>query len=151
MIRVVLAAMVIAGPVLAADWRAGAGVDVPLRLDGLARQSVRWTDHGKARTCEGVWLTDVLARAGAPVGDKVRGDALTTVVLAEAADGYAVAFSLGETDAKLGAGKLLVADRCDGAVLGADEGPLRIVAAGEARGARSVRQLRTLTLVPIVR
>lgn len=123
-----------------------APVSVPLGLEGLSRQRVEWRDHGAARVCEGVLLGDLLARAGAPVGEAVRGEALSLVVVAEAADGYRVVFSLGEIDAKLGAGGMLVADRCDGAALGADEGPLRLVAPGEARGARSVRQLTALTL-----
>lgn len=131
------------------QWRVGDAVDVPLTLGGMTRQTVAWTDHGKARTCEGVWMTDLLARAGAPVGDAVRGPALSMVVMAEAADGYRAVFSLGETDAKLGAARLLVADACDGKRLEEADGPLRIVAPGAARGARSVRQLVRLTLLPI--
>ena len=62
-------------------------------------------------------------------------------VAAEAADGYRVVFSLGELDAKLGKAAILVADRCDGKALPDGDGPLRLVAPGEARGARSVKQL----------
>lgn len=140
--RLLLVASLLAAPAMAQT-------DVPLTLDGLERQSVSWTDHGKAKTCEGVWLRDVLAKAGAPSGDALRGDALSMIVLAEAADGYSVVFSLGEIDAKLGAAPLLVVDRCDGAVLADADGPLRLVAQGEQRGARSVRQLKRLTLVPL--
>lgn len=141
-------AMVFSVPA-AAEWKLGTPKDVPLVLDGLPRQTVAWTDHGKARSCDGVWLTDLLGRSGAPVGDAVRGAALTMLVLAEAADDYQVVFSLGETDGKLGAARLLVADWCDGLKLGEADGPLRIVAAGEARGARSVRQLRRLTFISL--
>lgn len=134
------------------EVRAEVGADgtmaVPLALDGLPRQTMAWTDHGKARTCEGVMLRDLLVRAGAPNGDDVRGAALSMVIKAEAADGYSVVYSLGEVDEKLGAARLLVADRCDGAALDEADGPLRIVAVGEARGARSVRQLVKLTLIP---
>jgi DMSO/TMAO reductase YedYZ molybdopterin-dependent catalytic subunit len=135
---------------LTAALALGQPSDVPLRLDGLERQTVDWQDHGKARRCEGVRLADVLGRAGAPAGDAVRGPALSTLVVVEAEDGYRVIFSLGELDAKLGNGKLLLVDRCDGQTLGDGEGPLRLVAPGEARGARSVRQLRTIRLVPLI-
>ena len=45
---------------------------------------------------EGVWLHEVLKRAGAPQGDSdLRGKALAGYVLAEAQDGCQVVFSLG--------------------------------------------------------
>lgn len=125
----------------------GAAKDVPLKLDGLTRQVVEWSDHGKARSCEGVWLRDVLAQAGAPAGESLRGEALLTVVMAEAVDGYRAVFSLGELDAKLGAARVLVTARCDGMALDAAQGPFRLVAPGDQRGARSVRQLVRLTLL----
>jgi hypothetical protein len=106
------------------------------------------TAHGKSQACSGVWLRDVIARAGVPSGDAVKGDALGMAIVAEAADGYRVAFSLGELDAKLGKSPILVVDRCDGQQLDAADGPVRLVAEGEARGARSVRQLAKLTAVP---
>jgi hypothetical protein len=143
-----LAALMVAAPVQA-EVTTGRAMAVPLALDGLPRQTMAWTDHGKAQTCEGVMLRDLLIKAGAPSGDDVRGAALSMVIKAEAADGYSVVYSLGEVDAKLGAARLLVADRCDGAALEDADGPLRIVAAGVARGARSVRQLVKLTLISV--
>ncbi|GGI67992.1 hypothetical protein GCM10007973_01400 [Polymorphobacter multimanifer] len=141
-----LAAMM-AAPVAALG--VGPATPVPLAVDGLARQTLAWMDHGKARTCEGVWLRDVLAKAGAPAGEALRGDALRMMVLVEAADGYRVVFSLGELDAKLGNAQLLLADACDGTPLDEADGPHRLVAAGEARGARSVRQVTRILLVPL--
>ena len=41
----------------------------------------------------------------------------------------------------LGNAPVIVADRCDGAALTDANGPVRLVAAGDKRGARSVRQL----------
>jgi hypothetical protein len=128
----------------------GAATPVSLETKSLARQSLAWTDHGKPRTCAGVWLRDVLARAGAPSGDAVRGPALATMVIVDAADGYRVAFSLGEIDARLGNARLLLADACDGKPLGDADGPLRLVAVGEARGARSVRHVKAISLVSLV-
>src|SRR5579863_9104843 len=51
---------------------------------------------------EGVTLLEVLQRAGAPLGEKLRGKALATYVLAMAHDGYQVAFTLGELDPQFG-------------------------------------------------
>lgn len=145
---VAMAGVALAGPLAAMGL--GAATAVPLATQGLARQSVAWTDHGEARTCSGVWLRDVLARAGAASGDAVRGPALSTMVMVEAADGYRVVFSLGEIDARLGNARLLLADRCGGEPLDDANGPLRLVAADELRGARSVRQVKRIELVTLV-
>ena len=103
--------------------------------------------HGQSQQCSGVWLADLAAAAGLPAGEALRGPAMTTLIVAEAADGYRVAFSLAELDAKLGNHLVLVATACDGQPLAAADGPMRLVVPGEARAARSVRQLRTLRVV----
>jgi DMSO/TMAO reductase YedYZ molybdopterin-dependent catalytic subunit len=118
-------------------------------LAAMPRGAAVLSVHGATQRCEGVWLRDVLARAAVPAGEAVRGPALTMAVLAEAQDGYGVLFSLGEIDAALGNGRLLVADRCDGKPLAEADGPLRIVAEGEKRGARSVRGLVRLVVMPV--
>jgi hypothetical protein len=121
------------------------GLGAPQRFDAAAlaklpagRASI--DAHGKKLDCRGVWLADLLAAAGAPAGDKLRGPALGGTVTALARDGYRVAFSLGELDRSLGKTPVLVADRCNDAVLGED-GPYRLVVGGDSRPARAVRML----------
>src|SRR5689334_8298958 len=61
--------------------------------DDLARlppHSVTVQEHGKSIKYDGVLLRDVLARAGAPFGEQLKGKALSSYVLATARDGYAV-------------------------------------------------------------
>lgn len=130
------------------------GTPTPLALTladlaAMQRAQAVLAVHGSSVTCDGVWLADVLAKAGVPAGDAVKGPALTQVVVAEARDGYRVVFSLGEIERSLGNGRVLVADTCNGKPLAAEDGPVRIVAAGEKRGARSVRGLERLVLVPV--
>src|SRR4051794_1240312 len=67
-------------------------------LAKMPRGSVKMTGSGKETVYEGVWLHEVLRRAGAPQGPALRGKALAGYVLAEAQDGYQVVFSLGELD-----------------------------------------------------
>jgi DMSO/TMAO reductase YedYZ molybdopterin-dependent catalytic subunit len=121
----------------------------PASFARLPAASATLTAHGQSQTCSGVWLADLAAAAGLPAGDTLRGPALTTLIVAEAADGYRVAFSLAELDAKLGKRSVLVASSCDGKPLGEADGPLRLVVPGEARAARSVRQLRALRVVAL--
>ena len=125
---------------------------LPLDAATLARlpaATASLTAHGQTHSCTGVWLADLAAAAGLPSGESVRGSALTTMIIAEAADNYRVAFTLGEIDRKLGNHPVLVANACDGKPLTADDGPLRLVVPGEARAARSVRQLRALKPVSL--
>lgn len=128
----------------------GMALPQPIALDAAARAGLppataTLTVHGGRAQCTGVRLADLIAKAGLPTGDAVRGPALGTVIVAEAADGYRIVFSLGEIDPRLGNTEIIVADTCDGKPLAAADGPLRLVVPGEARGARSVRQLVRLT------
>ena len=107
------------------------------------------TAHGTSQQCSGVWLRDLVVKAGVPSGEAVKGPALAMTVVAEAADGYRVVFSLGELDAKLGKAAILVADRCDGKPLPDGDGPVRLVAQGEVRGARSVKQLIRVSVTAV--
>ncbi len=96
---------------------------------------------------EGVLLEELLRRAGATQGTDLRGPAMATYVLAEATDGYRVIFSLAELDSGILDSGVIVADTMDGKHLGADLGPLRLVAPHEKRPARWVRMLKSITVV----
>ena len=101
----------------------------------------------KTEKYEGVALETILRKAGVPQGDALRGPAMATYVLAEAADGYRVVFSLAELDAGIADSEVIVADTIDGAPLGDKLGPFRLVAPHEKRPARWVRMLRYITVV----
>ena len=95
----------------------------------------------------GIWLSEILDRAGVPLGEKLRGKELATYIVAEATDGYRVVFSLGELDPKLSGSEVLLADSADGKPLDEKTGPLRLVIAADKRPARWIRQLTTLRVV----
>lgn len=103
--------------------------------------------HGTTMRCSGVRLSDLASAAGLPAGKALTGDALATLIIAEARDGYRVAFTLGEIDPLLGNRAVVLADRCNGRALTAEDGPLRLVVPGEQRAARSLRQLERLRIV----
>lgn len=113
----------------------------------MARTSVTLDDHGKKQVYAGVLVSEILARAGGPIGAELKGGALATYVLASAADGYQVLFSIGELDPALSGSEIMVADTVDGDLLSDTQGPLRIVVPRDKRGARSVRMLRRLEVV----
>ena len=75
------------------------------------------------------------------------GTCIVVAIVASAADGCQVLFSLAELDRAMTPNDVIVADTRDGKPLIASQGPLRIVAAGDARPARSVRMLERLEVV----
>jgi DMSO/TMAO reductase YedYZ molybdopterin-dependent catalytic subunit len=123
-----------------------------LTADDLAkmpRASVRTTNNGMETVYEGVWLHEVLKRAGAPQGSELRGKALAGYVLAEAQDGYQVVFSLAEIDPAFIDNEILLADTANGKPLFGAQGRFRLVAPKDKPGARSVRMLTKLEVVQL--
>jgi hypothetical protein len=118
-------------------------------LAQMPRATVTTTNGGIETRYEGVWLYEILKRAGVQLGEALRGKALTTYVLAEAQDGYQVVFSVGELDPGLTDGQVLLADKANGKPLFGDNGAFRIVAPGDKRPARSVRMLTKLEIVQL--
>ncbi len=115
----------------------------------MTRVKVTGNDHGVPASWEGVRFHDLLLRAGAPLGDKLRGRATALVVLISAADGYRSAFALAEFDAAFGNLEAVLADTRDGKPLGPAEGPFRLVLPTDARQARAVRQITRVELIDL--
>jgi DMSO/TMAO reductase YedYZ molybdopterin-dependent catalytic subunit len=119
-------------------------------LAAMPREQAEVTEQdGEKTTYEGAPLQEILKKAGIPFGRQMRGKALTGYVLAEAKDGYAVAFSLGELDLDLGGTRVIVADKRDGKPLFEYQGPVRLVIPADKEGARSVRMLEKLEVVKL--
>src|SRR5262245_5037461 len=117
----------------------------PAEIAALPHRDVQAVDsHGNGGTFRGVEMAEILRRAGAAMGEAMRGSHLRDVVRVECADGYVVVFSLAELDPGLGARSVLLADARDGAPLGPREGPLRLVIPEEKRPARWARQVTTI-------
>jgi DMSO/TMAO reductase YedYZ molybdopterin-dependent catalytic subunit len=125
---------------------------VTLSADDLAqmpRASVHTTNNGMETVYEGVWIHEVLKKAGVPLGGELRGKALTTYVLAEAQDGYEVLFSVAELDPAFIDNQILIADTANGKPLFGAQGRFRLVASKDKPGARSVRMLTRLQVVQV--
>ena len=117
----------------------------------MPRSSVETKNDGIAVTFQGVWLHEILKRADAPSGTELRGKALASYLIAEAQDGYRVVFSLAEIDPIFTDSPVLLADLADGRPLTGAQGPFRLVAPKEKRGARSVRMLAKIEIVMLRR
>ena len=102
--------------------------------------------HTKAtETYTGVPLIDLLSKLGVP--DKPEGKQFRIYMVAGGSDGYEVAYSIGEVAPDVHDAMVIVADTENGQPLAADR-PLKLVATGEKRPARWVRNvvaIRVLT------
>jgi hypothetical protein len=120
----------------------------PAELKAMVRTGVEVKDEdGRTVKYEGVLVGELLKRAGATLGSDMRGNAMTTYVLASASDGYQVLFSLAELDPAFTSSDIIVADTVDGKPLFAYQGPFRIVSPRDTRPARSIRMLQRLEVV----
>jgi hypothetical protein len=110
------------------------------KLASLPHTSISvFNEHAKAtQTYSGVPLTDLLTQLGVPA--KPRGKDFRIYLVAQGADGYQVAYSLGEVTPDVHDGTVLVADQVDGKPLG-ENGDFQLVLTGEKRPARWVRNL----------
>ena len=118
-------------------------------LAKMPRASVRTTNGGMETVYDGVWLHEVLKKAGVPQGSELRGKALSSYVLAQAQDGYQVVFSLGELDPAFIDNEILLADTANGKPLFGAQGRFRLVVPKDKPGARSVRMLTKLEVVQL--
>ena len=98
----------------------------PAELAALPQVEVRVPDgDSDSATFRGPTLRALLTLAGAPEGRELRGPNLTLVFLAEASDGYRVAYALAEVDEQFGARQAILALTRDGRPLPARDGPHR--------------------------
>jgi len=113
----------------------------------LPHTTVQAEGHdAKVSKFDGVLVADLLRKAGVKFGGEMRGERVAFAVVVGAADGYRAVFSVAELDSAMSDRTILLSDRRDGAPTAASDGPLRIVATGDKRYARWVRQATTLTV-----
>lgn len=91
-------------------------------------------------------LQDILLKAGVPSGKELHGENLSKYVLVKCTDGYQVLFSLAELDSSIADKNVIIADMVDGKALPESKGPLRIIAEGEKKPARSSYQVESLII-----
>ncbi|MBD1420752.1 molybdopterin-dependent oxidoreductase [Sphingobacterium chuzhouense] len=94
-----------------------------------------------------VRLVDVLALAGVPTRDQLKGEELQKLVVVTAGDGYKVLFTLPELDPKTDEAAVLLAIGQDGNLLNKAVGPLRIIAPNDRLHSRWVREVRYVDIV----
>jgi hypothetical protein len=93
----------------------------------------------------GVPLAVLLAKLDAPLGEKLRGKALASYIVASGSDGYAVVLSIAEADPSFHGGEIFVADARDGEPLG-KSGPFQLIVSDDKRPARWVHNLVSISL-----
>jgi hypothetical protein len=99
-------------------------------------------------TYAGVRLADLFSKPNmdAPLGNELRGKALSGYIIATGSDGYRAVLALAEIDPSFHPGEVLVADAMNGRPLDAHSGPFKLIVTEDKRPARSVRNLVSLEL-----
>jgi Oxidoreductase molybdopterin binding domain len=116
-------------------------------LQGLPRKHVAVTDErGKGVTYDGVSVADILLRAGAPLGRRLRGPQMRLYVIVDAADGYRVVYALPELNPDFVNQVVILADRRNGHPISPPEGPFHLVVPSEMPHARWVREVTSLDI-----
>jgi hypothetical protein len=117
-------------------------------LKQLPRETVTAKDPKtkEARKYEGVLLSSVLVKAGAPTGKTLHGPELRDYVVVTGSDGYHVIFSLSELDQPTHANHVLLADSVDGNAFDTTHGPLAIIAPDDQRPERWVRMVTEISI-----
>lgn len=119
-------------------------------LSAMPHKSVSvFNEHAKVNeTYSGVPLSDLLAKVGVPLGEKVRGKLFLTGIIAEGTDKYEVLYTLAEVDPSIHTGDVIVADSVNGHKLDKD-GAFKIVSSEEKRPARWVRNLTAISVIAV--
>jgi hypothetical protein len=112
-------------------------------LAALPPQSFEAQENGKTSRFEGVRLADVLAKVSRPQGHLT---AAGYFLLVEARDGYRAVFAWSELNLDIMDKPLYLATKRDGVALDERSGPFQLVAPGEKRTGRWVKQLAALRL-----
>jgi hypothetical protein len=116
-----------------AEWTPAALAPLPHKTLTL------FNEHTKTnQTYSGVPLIDLLVQLGVP--EKPHGKDFRLYLVAEGSDHYEVVYSVSEVTPDVRDGTVMVADSMDGKPI-AGNGPLQLVATGEKRPARWVRNL----------
>lgn len=112
----------------------------PAKLAALPHTTITvYNGHAKVnQTYSGVPLTDLLTQLGVP--NKPHGKDFELYLVAEGSDGYKVVYSLSEVTPDVHEGTVMVADALEGKPI-SGTGSLQLVATGEKRPARWVRNL----------
>jgi hypothetical protein len=88
-----------------------------------------------------VLLRDLLKSAGAPLGDKLKGQNTPAYVYLTAKDGYHALLALAEVEPLFQQNEILVADAVGGAPLSDEQGPFRLIVPEDKKPARWIRML----------
>ncbi len=143
------------GPAKQKEYSLGVTGDVPTplhlslaQLDGMTHKTLTLKEHdGTENSYEGAPIDEILAKAGLPMAEHVRGKELATYILAVADDGYEVVYGLGEAEPSISGRTMILAYKMNGKALPPSVGLVRLVVEGDKMQARCIRMVTELKVV----
>jgi hypothetical protein len=132
-----------------ADRRALRREIAALPLATLPRSSVSIADKGDHPSVyEGVSISEILRSLDVPVGAHPKGRPPVESVVFEGEDGYRALFSKAELDPAFTDRTVLLANKQDGRLLPAGEGPWRLIVPSDKIRSRWVKQVKAIEVHP---
>jgi hypothetical protein len=116
-------------------------------LAKMPRTTITVNEHNKETHYEGVLLRDVLASAGAPLGEKLKGRNMTAVAYLSGKDGYHAVLALAEIEPRFQENQILVADTVNRKPFTEEQGGFRLIVPEDQHGARWVRMLERIDVI----
>ncbi len=116
-------------------------------LGALPRNTLQQQNKAGLVTYEGVFLRDILTKAGIKFSHGLTGKTMASYLLLTAADGYQVVLTLPEVDPDFANETILVADRRSDEPLTTAEQPFQLVVPSDKLRARSMHSLTTIQLI----
>jgi hypothetical protein len=103
-------------------------------------------EDGTPHNYSGVEIQFLLSKADVAFGKDVHRQTLDSYVYIKAADNYSVIYALTEIDTAFSSKKMILALMKDGKALPQNFGPLQIIATGEKKHARLIRQVTEIDI-----
>ncbi len=129
------------------EFRDTSGRSVMIDPSTLKQVSVKAVGHdNKEHEYSGVLLSDIISAAGVQLGEPAKRSTVATYLLIRAKDDYQCLYALAELDPLFTDRQIILADKVDHVALSADNGPFQVIAPGEKKHGRWIRQVISMEL-----
>lgn len=116
----------------------------PVRLNSIKVKAKGHDD--KMHEYSGPLLSDFLSQAGVILGEPAKRQTVSSYIVIKAADNYKCMFTLAEIDPLFASTSIIIATSVDGKSLPENNGPFQIIAPGDKKHGRWIRQVQSIEL-----
>ena len=128
-------------------FRDETGKSTKIDPTSLKQVSLKAIGHdAKEHQYSGVLLSDIIEKAGVPLGIASKGKTIASYIVIMAKDNYQCVYALAELDDLFSRNMVILADKVDGKPLSAENGPFQVIAPADKKHGRWIRQVVSMDL-----